>query len=1084
MVSRTRINSKNNGLKSPLPLSSSGIGNRNDNGDITEPSTTSTSTEESRALTSNTTVVASESAEENHKSKVAKVAKIQSKSDIIDYGGDERLYHQAAVAQLQYKSPASIYEYNTMHHSSPSPYTQISSAERGHAQKYSEGPKLEYLHAYQFAEDVQEPTSNGQDFGEELEFTKPRGQFQQQQQQQQLEHQQQEQEQPAVEISKSKQYSYTIRKPENYSPFLTAFHQSQQQQQPQQQALYQPQQQNQHQQQQQFSSFGRETAYLKQTPATVVPQQSHEEFRFQRLNRPQVEKEVFAGFEEDTKPVHIHHHYPVQHIQETDQQEAQPQQQQQQNQFVPSQPIRSQYQFPSAVGGGSSSSSSSSPSVKGQFQPSPSSSSYLDAEPTPKPYSQGHHNHQSHQSYVAPRKPSAPVKPQWPETATNYEAPTPKPQPTPKWQNPYHHHTVTDNQQKPPTTTGGSEEDQDRERPQSIYPNNIRIEIPEEEIYKHIQNSVHQIIRDLKDKRTKDQQHGRGKPLIGQDQSWNKFAVSQEENKREKFPRVSYNRSAVPTYDGFSTASTATRQGENNHNNNNNNKDSYGVVESPVQEKPRDSTFHQFHHQHQQPQHFQHAASSVHPRIHSRQHDEERPVNNKYSNTFRFEEKFNAPSMPTRVTEETQYESGYPRQMAPATVDITMKNPKKAPVIDLNALDVGQTWNHDSHFDNQELFKGDQTQYFNQQQQNPHHHPISSTRPSTQSSSPLSSSSSSAHQFNSQHDQQSFNPTASSSSPSNFSTSSSSSFGPSIQPLYDHPRSSSPQRAPVNFHSENSNNNNNNHGLAYVGSAISVKDPFPMRTVTPTPAFFKASQPAPLEPEVPEVDILHGMLPVVTNQYDNGNRVMKVILDPSKMPRELLTDVNPNMFQQQDFPSQLPNNVQTIQYNMNQQHLSIPIVPPSNGQYQLKQQQQHFQDGPQSNYLSFGKEQRSKDVHGKNKMNVAAWSSNNIPEGSANVIQYLPPPPLPASRSLLPYDSYSPIYNEDVMGLGKATLYHSLEPVIMRNKRHRGSEELFKKIIRSYPRNGKKLKSVKLLEPSTEMKPPPKYNKFSKKSSL
>lgn len=948
-----------------------GFDNRNDNGAIiiTDAAV--------RANPLNATTAT----EENGKPKVAKVdSKMQAKSDIIEYGlpNDDRFQYQQQPAQHQYKSQ-SLYDYNTMH-SSPTPYF---TEERDQSHKYSEAPKLEYLHAYQFADDQQEPSINGQEFADEQEYPKSQFQVQQPQQEQVSE----------IEISKSKQYSYSLRKPEQQFPFQSSFHQSTatQLQQPQPQALYQPQQSQPHQQQQQqhFSLPGRETAYLKETPVTVVPQYQ-EEFKFQRFNRPPVEKEV-NNFDDDTKPVHIHHHYPVHHTEESDQPENQ--QIQQIPQFnaghasPATQPPRSQF-YPSVH----------SNSVKSQFAPNQFPVTN-EPEPTQKPYPQNYHT-----SYIPARKPTK----SWLQPTPSYEVTTTK-APPPKWENPYH---GTESQPKPQA------HEDERNHPQVVYPNNIRIEIPEEEIYKHIQNSVHQIIRDLKEKRTKE--HVRGKPLVNQDQF--KFLTQTEEGKREKSqPRIAYNKSSV-AFDQFSTKPAERNPFELGSSNN-----------AAVVEKPRDQGFHQLHHQHQhqQPQHFHHSQ-----RINSRHHEEEKPfVSSNKFNPFRFEG-YSAPVSNTgRATDATQYENGYPRETISTTVDITMKNPKKAPQIDLNALDVGQTWNHDSHFESQE-FKNDHTQAFF----NSHNHPSSS--------SPASA--------------------ASSQSPSQFhSNFTNSPFGsPNQQSLFDQQRPSPPRvQSNNNFH-------NNDNGMAYVSSAINVKDPFPQRTPTPSPAFFKASPPAP-EPEVPEVDIMHGMLPVV-NQFDNGHRVMKVILDPSKMPRELVSDVNPGVFQPEY--SSLPNNVQTIQYNMNHQHLSAPILQSTNNnnnQYIGKQHQQQINGFPnhiadqQQNYISYPKERKTKAMSG--------WA-NNIPEGSANVIQYLPPPPLPASRSLLPYDSYSPIYNED-LSLGK-----SLSATIMRNKRHRGSEE-YKKIIRTYPRNSKKVKTVKILEPSTEMKPPPKFNKFSKKSS-
>lgn len=960
---------------------------------------------------------------EENKSKVAKVeSKIQAKSDIIDYGSltDERLYQQQ---QPQYKQSASLYDYNTMH-------TYPSGG--GSSQKYSELPKLEYLHAYQFA-DEQGDGLDSQDF-EPVEYSKHRL-SPQLQQLQQLQVQQPQEHLTELEISKSKQYSYSLRKPEQQQHSQSPFHsavsnqpqaaqlqqspqahhlhqeQSQQQQQQQQQHSFHHHQQQPHQQQHstvnqyqspQFSSFGRETAYLKQTPSTVIPHHHHqqEEFKFQRNTRPLVvDKEV--SFDEDTKPVHIHHHYPVQHTEEAEQteQSAVPQTH---SQFAP-QPTRSQF-YPSGSG---SNSSPKTPQFSSQFQIN------SEEEPTPKPYTPPtyHHGHHvsSSPSYTQVRKPAK----QWQEPT--YEAPTTK-APAPKWENPRH--------SEPQKT-----EDNNREHQQVVLPNNIRIEIPEEEIYKHIQNSVHQIIRDLKEKRTKEP--ARGKPLAGQDQSWSKFLM-QEEPKKEKHSRVSFNKSSS-AYDTYSPKVVE--------------KNPFAIENPNAAEKLQDQAFQQFHknQQNQQPQHF----NQFPQRINNRQHDEEKPFTsqNKFG-SFRYENNFvSQPANSARITEATQYENGFPRETLSTTVDITMKNPKKAPVIDLNALDVGQTWNHDSHFENQD-FKNDHTQAYFPSQNRP-----------------------SASQLGNFH----------TTGPANFTTNNN---------LFALPNNNQPQyldqnRVPSNLRGQNTfQPDNNGNGVAFVGSAISVKDPF-ARSIAPTQGYFRASQP---EPEVPEVDIMHGMLPVV-NQYDNGQRVMKVILDPSKMPRELMSEGNPSAYQQQDFINQ-PGNMQTIQYNMNHQ-LAIPIVPNQFNQRQQQPQQQQQQQpelqhgnypDPQQNFVTFPKERKEQHKH-KNGMPV--WV-NNIPEGSANVIQYLPPPPLPASRSLLPYDSYSPIYNEEVAhagGLGK-TIFHSLEPssTIMRNKRHRGSEE-YKKIIRAYPRNGKKVKTVKILEPSTEMRPPPKFNKFSKKSS-
>lgn len=940
-----------------------GIDNRNDdNGEtITEQT--------ARADVLNSTA----SAVEENGSKVD--SKIQAKSDIINYGSlnDDQFYDQQ-----QYKSQ-SLYDYNTMH-APNSPYQQIPSIqqERGQSQKYSEPPKLEYLHAYQYSDYGQDGGVTGQELFDESEYSKQRL-APQLQQLQQLQVQQPQEQVSEIEISKSKQYSYSIRKPE-LSPFQSSFNQ-----QPRAAALQQqqPQQQQQQQtafQQHQFGNFGRETAYLKQTPATVVPQQNnHEEFKFQRINRPPVEKE--NQFDDYTKPVHIHHHYPVQHTEETEQPE---QTQTAQQQPIFSQPIRSQF-YPS--------SHSNQVKNNNQFGNNPFHIN-TDSEPTAKPYSSGYTNSES---YIPARK--QPVKHSWSDNT--YELPTTTTRaPPPRWENPHH----VDNTKVPV-------DEEQEQRPQVMYPNNIRIEIPEEEIYKHIQNSVHQIIRDLKEKRTKEQHH-RGKPLANQDQSWSKFLMHGDENK-EKQAHITFNKSSG-SFEPFNPRAPE--------------KDIFGQENVQQVEKPRDQSFHQYnqHHQ-QQPQTFD--QSNPH-RINSRHHEEDKPhVMQTTVNTFRFEEGFNvAPSSNShRINEATQYESGVNREPVSSTVDITMKNPKKAPIIDLNALDVGQTWNHDSHFES--IRENEQKQAFLNAQNRP--------------------TPSSINSYQSHH-----------SGPMNFT------FGSTIQPNYDQSRAT--HRVQTKYQQDSNGNT-----LAYVGSAMNVKDPFPVRTPSPTPAFFKGNQ---REPEVPEVDIMHGMLPVV-NQFDNGHQVMKVILDPSKMPRELVTEVPSSSVFQQEFGGQFPGNVQTIQYNMNHQHLAVPIVHNNNNnQYNGNKLQPAHQTNfinqmpeQQNNYISYPKERKSKAM--------SSWA-NNIPEGSANVIQYLPPPPMPASRSLLPYDSYSPIYNED-LSLGKA-----ISSSILRNKRHRGSEE-YKKIIRTtYPRSSKKMvKTVKILEPSTEMKPPPKFNKFSKKSS-
>lgn len=596
----------------------------------------------------------------------------------------------------------------------------------------------------------------------------------------------------------------------------------------------------------------------------------------------------------------------------------------------------------------------------------------------------------------------------------------------------------------------------------SEYPNAVKIEIPRDEIYKHIETSVHKIIRELKEKKEKEiSSKIQSGPVVS---NWQNLSPQDGNNKFEKeqrFPRPEQRlRSQV-------AVATTMQPPEYNDSPREYVSSPEPYYSNPVNnQKQNGRSEHQPQIQHQQPQ-IQHYPPP--------KQQQQQPLNSFSGSRYHASATTFAPppidfeNHKSAETSQRHHKSvEKPQKSVAQNVDLTMKN---RPSIDLNALDVGQTWNHDTHFDHNKAMK--QVQSFDY-----------TNVPYTkydQSESPKSN----GHNGGS--------------------------FGQ--QPEYEQGRNSQyrvpPSEAPnsqtVTPQTKFSNSHkNNDFNLQRPNSVVTPSSP----TNAQVESNYKVKQEQReyVTAAPPPVRIMSQGMPVIKEMNDDS-KIFKVIVDTDKMPKELMISQQQHMHHQQQhgygFTPNPDYGQQSIQYHPNQQHIlamqtiegitteptyaykqQLQSQPPQQlNQHQQPQQKLEDDINNSQDNLLFRSRFADRQINNNQPMN---W--NIMTEASTDSIQYLPPPPL--TRSALPYDSYSPIYNEN----GEDDSYHPYagkvmmltgpesETFYLRNKRHRGSDEVRKKVMRSMPRKSKHYKTV-IKSPATELKPPPKFNKFSRKAA-